>query len=631
MTDGGPLAKEPVDEFRMRQMLEHLPFFAIMVDRTRRFVWVNRLDPTLTPDQVLGQYVDQFIHPESLPTTIETIERAFTRREIGHYEARAYGEGQVNTWYGTTVVPLPPNENGDERALLLSNDVTKQHLAEEALQASEQRFRVLTESSPDLIAIVDHEQRVLYLNRAPAAETGLRVADVISKTIRELTHRDQGDLAESTVARVLKSGEPGRYEAQGALDDRSYVCRVIRISPENESPKALITTTDVTAQRRADAEREVLEAQLQQSQKLEAIGQLAGGVAHDFNNLLLVIQNHVEFAGNALAAGGDPRPELAAIMTAAERAQEVTQGLLTIGRRQPRKAQVFDLSELVVSSMRLWRRMIPESIDVDLDLMDIAFIDADRTQIEQVLMNLCLNARDAITGTGRIQVRVTRRDLEDELQQGWLSLIVHDTGSGMAPATLARAFEPFFTTKPPGKGSGLGLSMVHSLTTQNGGRLSIESASGKGTKVCISFPEVAQHVKSDAQPAPMRVVSKQSGTILVTEDDALVRGIVVRVLHEAGYRVLEAANGQEAVDLFISQQAHIDLVILDAVMPGLGGKEAYERIIQLRPGAKVLFSSGYSAEALPESFLKAHGIVVLAKPYRPTTLLTAVERALHEG
>jgi signal transduction histidine kinase/ActR/RegA family two-component response regulator len=498
----------------MRQMLEHLPFFAIMVDRSRHFVWVNRLDPTLTPEQILDHRVDEFIHPEWLPLAIETIERAFTRGEIGHYEARAYGEGQMNTWYGTTVVPLPPNENGDERALLLSNDVTKQHLAEES-------------------------------------------------------------------------------------------------------------------KRRADAEREVLAAQLQQSQKLEAIGQLAGGVAHDFNNLLLVIQTHVEFAERALAEGGDARPELAAIMTAAERAQEVTRGLLTIGRRQPRKALVFDLSDLVVSSMKLWRRMIPASIDVDLDLIgEPAFIDADRTQIEQVLMNLCLNARDAIDGTGSIQVSVTRRGLDDEIEPGWLNLTVSDTGSGMAPATLAHAFEPFFTTKPPGKGSGLGLSMVHSLTTQNGGRLSIESAWGKGTRVSVCFPEVSKH-KSEVPPEPNPVVSQRTGTILVTEDDTLVRQIVVRVLQQAGYQVLEACNGQEAVDLFAEHRSQIDLVILDAVMPGMGGKEAYERIIQLQPNAKVLFSSGYSAEALPESFLEAHGIVVLAKPYRPATLLTAVERALN--
>jgi PAS domain S-box-containing protein len=613
----------------MRQMLEHLPFFAIMVDRNRRLVWVNRLDPTLTPEQVLDHRVDEFIHPEWLPLAIETIERAFTRGEIGHYEARAYGEGQVNTWYGTTVVPLPPNERGDERALLLSNDVTKQHLAEEALQASEQRFRLLTEASPDLIAIVDHEQRVLYMNRDPPVETGLRVTDVLGKTIRELTYPDFAELAESTVSRVLHTGEPGRYEARGARDQRHYVCRVIRISPPNESPRALITTTDVTAQRRADAEREVLAAQLQQSQKLEAIGQLAGGVAHDFNNLLLVIQNHVEFAERAVAEGGDPRPELAAIMTAAERAQEVTRGLLTIGRRQPRKAQVFDLSDLAVSSMKLWRRMIPESIDVDLDLMgEPAFINADQTQIEQVLMNLCLNARDAITGTGSIQVSVTRRGLDDEIEPGWITLIVSDTGTGMAPATLAHAFEPFFTTKPPGKGSGLGLSMVHSLTTQNGGRLSIESAWGKGTRVGVCFPEVSKN-KSEAPPEPNRVVARRTGTILVTEDDALVRQIVVRVLQQGGYHVIEACNGQEAVDIFTEHQSHIDLVILDAVMPGMGGKEAYERIIQLQPNAKVLFSSGYSAEVLPESFLQAHGIVVLSKPYRPVTLLTAVERALN--
>jgi CheY-like chemotaxis protein len=193
---------------------------------------------------------------------------------------------------------------------------------------------------------------------------------------------------------------------------------------------------------------------------------------------------------------------------------------------------------------------------------------------------------------------------------------------------MARAFEPFFTTKAPGKGSGLGLSMVHSLATQNGGRLSIKSAPGEGTRVCICFPEATQDQPYAVAPEPSGAVSKRSGTILVTEDEALVRQIVVRVLQEAGYRVLEASNGQQAVEIFTKHQMQIDLVILDAVMPGLGGKETYERIIQLQPKAKVLFSSGYSADALPEPFLQAHGITLLPKPYSPSTLLNAVERAL---
>lgn len=631
MATGGMVGLEPVDDFRLRQMLEHLPFFAIMIDRERRFVWVNRLDPTLSPEQVLGQHVDDFIHPEWLPLAIKTIERAFDEGVIGHYEARAYGEGAVSTWYGTTVVPLPPNEHGAARALLLSNDVTKQHLAEEALHASEQRFRLLTEASPDLIAIVDQEQRLLYLNRDPPNEEGMQRHDVLGKTMAELTHPEHAAEAKATIAHVLESGVAGSFEGRSAIGDRTYVCRVICLSKGPEGARALITATDVTAQRQADRERADLEVQLQQSQKLEALGQLAGGVAHDFNNLLLVILNRAEFARTAVEQGADPSPELAAIVAAANRAQEVTRGLLTIGRKQPRRARAFDLTDLVRRSTQLLRHTIPESISVVLDLPEKSSqVHADPTQIEQVLMNLCLNARDAIDGHGTVRIRIAPAPADEDSARGWVELSVRDSGRGMDPPTLARAFEPFFTTKPAGEGTGLGLSMVHSLALQNGGRVSIESALGEGTSVQILLPAAV----FDAEVAPPRSerivgLRPDKGTILVAEDEELVRQIVVRVLTRAGFRVLEAANGRQAIDAFREHRSTIDLVILDAVMPDVGGKGAYEAIVQMAPEAKVLLSSGYAADALPEPFLQDRGLRMLPKPYRPKELLEAVDLLLH--
>ncbi len=628
--DDPPAEFEQVDEYRQRQMLAHLPYFAVMIDSERRFRWVNRLDSTLSLKQVIGKRVDDFIQPEYWPLAATTIERAFTTGEVQRYEACAYGEGEMATWYGTTVVPLPVTSDGRERALLLSSDVTKQRQAELALRKSEGRFRQLTESSPDFIAIVDQELRVRYLNRSPPEDTGLAREDVLGMSIAELTDPKYLESAKKCICSVFETGEPGTYESTGALDRRDYSTRVILLSEGGSKPQALLIATDITQQRRADAERKALEQHLQDAQKLETVGQLAGGVAHDFNNLLLVMQTHLEFARSAVEAGEDPLPELDAIAAASQRAQEITRGLLTIGRRQPHQPRILNLTTFIQSTMKLLRRVIPESMEVEVSVgSEPCFIRADAGQLEQVLINVCFNARDAIDGGGRITVGLKQVQPDEAGGDSFLALTVRDTGCGMDEATLARAFEPFFTTKPVGSGTGLGLSMVHSLVSQNGGRIELDSAPGQGTSLTLLFPQSREpstsaetQTKTDAHPA------RCSGTILVAEDDPSVRRIVKRVLTRAGYRVLEAENGQLAVELFGNHHAEIDLVMLDAVMPTLGGKDAYEQIARIRPGVRTLFSSGYSAEALPQSFLEARGLSLLPKPYRPDALLKAVERAL---
>jgi two-component system cell cycle sensor histidine kinase/response regulator CckA len=625
----------PLDEARMQQMLEHLPSFAVMLDRQRRFVWVNRLDPTLRREQVIGHPVDDFLTSPAVDTAREAIERAFVTGEPTRYEVRGYADGDIEAWYQSTVIPLPPDDGeSDGLVMVLSTDVTKQHLAEQALRESERRFRRLTESSPDFIMMVDGDLRITYLNRDPGPESGQSPADIIGRALPELTHNDDRHTVATTVRHVLDTGEPGSYGARGTRDDQYYTCRVIRLSGEGDEPTALIAATDVTQQRRAEAQHAKLEAQLQQAQKLETIGQLAGGVAHDFNNILFVIQNHLEFAREALESNDDPSPELEVIAEAAERAQEMTRSLLTIGRRQARKPRILDLREIIERNAQLLRRTIPESISVEVEVGDEATpVCADPTQIDQVLLNLCLNARDAISGTGTIHLSVARAEHAPRDETGpWLALRVHDTGSGMDEATLARALEPFFTTKPLGKGTGLGLSMVHSLVTQNQGRLELDSTPGEGTTVTLYFPAVAASREAPEDGAA-RAQAQTGGseTILVAEDDAAVREIVVRVLAKAGYRVLEAEDGQRAVSLFGQQPGAIDLVLLDAVMPALGGKDAYELLVQVRPDVKVLFCSGYAADVLSQDFLDAHNLSVLSKPYRSDTLLETVRRVLGSG
>ncbi len=626
---------EKLDEHRMLQMLQHLPYFAVMIDRQRRFVWVNRIDPTLTMDQVIGVRLDVYLHPEALAIACDAIERAFTTGDIIRYEARAYGEGNVESWYGTTVVPLPPNDAGEERALLLSTDVTERHLAEAALRDSERRFRLLTESSPDFVAIVDDELQIKYINRVPNPDGEFPREQLIGMTMAQVTPPAYVDVAEATIRRVLETGEPGGYETSGGLDDRDqyYVVRVLRLS----SDEVLVVVTDATARREAEAERAQLQAQLQHAQKLESIGQLAGGVAHDLNNILFVIQNSLEFAREAIREGRSVEAEFDAIAAVTARAEAMTRSLLTIGRRQRREAKIFDLRQLIREGAGLWRRAIPESITLEVETPEQpVVVRADATQLEQVLLNLCINARDAIAstdaGTGRIHVSLARCDVAPATRTGrWLSVEIRDTGTGMDEVTMARAFEPFFTTKPVGKGTGLGLSMVHSLVTQNEGRIEVASEVGRGTTFTVYLPEVDERGEPLDRPAPSTLPrARGSGTILVAEDDAGVRILVARILAGAGYTVIEAEDGQRAVDLYTQRLHDIDLVLLDAVMPTLRGRETYEHLVRLRPDVKVLFCTGYAADALPDSFIASRGLTVLTKPYLPETLLEAIHQLLSQ-
>lgn len=617
-----------LDARSMLQMLECLPYFAVVLDRRRRFVWVNRLDPTLAPEQVIGHGAEEFLHPSSVEISIEAIERAFETGEVVNYEIRGYADGVTESWYECMAIPLPPDEHGELRAMVLSIDATKRHVAEQALRASERRFRLLTETSPDVITIVDRNMRIIYLNREPRSEVAASREQMLGRSVADFMHPEFVARAEASIRKALETGERSSYEVLG-INGRTYSCRALRLS--DTDPNALVLATDITEQRQAEAQQARFEAQLQQAQKLESIGALAGGVAHDFNNILFVIQSHLEFARQALAAGDDPQVEFEAIDTAVGRAAELTRSLLTIGRRQPRTLEVFDLRELAERSTKLLQRIIPESIRVELRVEDQPMtVRADPNAIEQVLLNLCINARDAIEGTGTIELHLSRTQRGPAGEPGrWLKLSVRDTGRGMDQATLARAFEPFFTTKPLGKGSGLGLSMVHSLVTQNEGRIGLDSAPGEGTTVSVYLTEVDELGRA-LDEAPARVQPQIGGgeTILVAEDDAAVRELVVRILRGAGYRVIEAEDGQRAVELFAEQPDAIDLVLLDAVMPALGGKDAYELIAKQRPDVAVLFASGYSADTLPQSFLDAHGLRVLSKPYRSDALLEAVRQAL---
>ncbi|HEY6726256.1 MAG TPA: PAS domain S-box protein [Polyangiaceae bacterium] len=395
-------------------------------------------------------------------------------------------------------------------------------------------------------------------------------------------------------------------------------------------------TNDVYAVARDITEQRATETQLRHAQKMEAVGQLAGGVAHDFNNLLLAILANAELAMAGVSASSQTAEHLTEIESAGRRAADLTKQLLAFSRGQPFRPVPVDLNQLIQSLMKLVRRLLPENIIIDLiPGHNLASVSADPSQLEQVIVNLCVNARDAMDRGGQLTIEtenvlVNARYCEAHswARPGrYVLLSVTDTGSGMTPEVRERAFEPFFTTKGPQQGTGLGLSTVYGIVRQHGGMVSIYSEPGQGTTFKIYLPadsRLATDVGSKLQSAP----PSGQEVILLAEDDSRVRKAVIQILQRAGYRTMAAADGREAVRLLREQPDAVHLVILDVVMPELGGPETWQLMREVQPGLRAIFTSGYA----DRRYLKRlpPDADVLGKPFRAEELLSRIRKRLDE-
>jgi len=385
-------------------------------------------------------------------------------------------------------------------------------------------------------------------------------------------------------------------------------------------------------------ERRKLEQDLRLAQRLESVGRLAGGIAHDFNNILVVILSHAEMLQRELRAAGmiEQADQAKAIRAAGDRAAGLTRQLLTFSRGHPTRPRPTDLVELIGSLGSLLSRLIGEHIDFDLDLpRGPITVRADRSQIEQLVVNLAANARDAMPAGGRLRVELAHHFHDESgvlprLEPGrYAAIRVIDTGDGMSQEQLDRAFDPFYTTKPPGSGSGLGLATVHSIAEQCGGGAYIESVLGKGTTVSVLLPLCsAEPVSTESGPPLVSKSTTGSETILIAEDEAAIRKLMGNALEQYGYHVLRAADGAEALEIARSYQSDIDLVVTDVVMPQLSGPEFVKQLLEFRPGTKVIFMSGYARDGAVSDVSAPENTEVLEKPFSPDVLLSAARRLL---
>ena len=535
-----------------------------------------------------------------------------------------------------TNISVESLEHAIHHALAIGSQERQRRQAEAALRASEERFRALVENSSDALMLIDAEGRVTYVAPSSQRHLGWAPDEMLGKSIFDFLHPDDRELAGVRMAEALqRPGETVTAELRFKHADGAW--RIMEGVGVNRLSDPSVGAIIVNA--RDITERRKLEDQLRQAQKMEAVGQLAGGVAHDFNNLLTAILGYCNLMIDDIPKEDPLRQDLAEIKAAGERAAALTRQLLAFSRRQILQPQVVDVNALVRQMEKLLRRLISEDVELVTALApDLPAIRVDPASIEQVLVNLAVNARDAMPKGGRLTIETATVELDagyvathPSVTPGWhVMLAVSDTGEGMDAATRARIFEPFFTTKEQGKGSGLGLATVYGIVKQSGGWIWVYSEPGHGTTFKVYFPRVAEvaapATTSAAPPASVR----GSETILVVEDDETIRNLVLKVLKGNGYTVLVAANGDEAERVAGQHHGRIHLLITDVVLPGLSGPEVARRLVTTRTDTRVLYLSGYTNDAVLRRGVLEAGVAFLQKPFTPGVLGRKIREVLDQ-
>ncbi len=522
---------------------------------------------------------------------------------------------------------------------------------------TDRRFLGLLEAAPDAMVCVEGDGRIALVNAQAERLFRYQREELIGQQVEILVPENMRGMHPAQRAGYVADPKPrpmgGGVELAGRRRDGSTFPAEISLSAIDSGDGILITAAvrDATERLAIQAERERLrteterdrtERQRQQSQRLESLGQLAGGVAHDFNNLLGVISSYAAFVAEETERRGPGEPweairaDIEQVMRAADRAAGLTHQLLSFARREVVQPRVLSLNETVASVEQLLRRTLGEHVELMTVLAsDLWPVLADPGQIEQVLVNLAVNARDAMSGGGKLTIETANTDVDQvyaadgpRLASGrYVAVKVSDTGTGMSPEVIDRAFEPFYSTKPKGEGSGLGLATVYGIITQAGGSARIYSEPGIGTTLNLLLPVTDLAPSHHAQPPP-RPVRGRGEAILIVEDEAALREVTRRILARNGYEVLVASNGYQAINLATTGTQHLDVLLTDVVMPGMQGKEVAERVRLLRPEARVLYMSGYTHGLLGVQGVLEPGVHLLEKPFSETSLLAKLHVVL---
>ena len=580
--------------------------------------WFDHFLPETIREQI--REVFQKVQNDEVPLE-EVFENAVLTRQ---------GEERIIAWNNSLI----RDESGDIIGTLSSGqDITRRIVTERELRKSEEKYRSFFEDDLTADYITTPEGRLLFCNPAYLDIFGFpTLEEALNYNIQDLYHssKDRNKL----LTELRKKKRLKNYEMQLQKVDGSPLFVTANVIGRFDEQDNLIEIKgylfDVTQHKKT-------EEQFWLAQKMEAIGRLAGGVAHDFNNLLSVINGYSDLAMHRLSQNHMLQKDLSMIFQAGKKAEALTRQLLAFSRRQVMQPRIIDLNILIDDLEKMLKRLIEEDIQLITQKdPDLGAVKADPTQIEQVLLNLAVNSRDAMPQGGKLIIETSNVLLSSDLVHErvtmaagpYVLIVVTDTGVGMDEQTMANIFEPFFTTKEKGKGTGLGLSTVYGIIKQSGGYIWVYSEPGKGTTFKIYLPQVIEEVEDIViQRSPPETL-KGKETILLVEDDQGVRDVSEMILREFGYQVLKAENGEEALQVIEKNGKEIQLMITDLVMPGMSGKELTDRLSGLENGFKVLYLSGYTDEAIVHHGILDKGINFLAKPFGTEELLRKVREIL---
>jgi two-component system cell cycle sensor histidine kinase/response regulator CckA len=613
--------------------LEEGRFVAVNTTALRQFGF--------TAEEVIGRTALElriWVRPEERARLFDGLEEGDTRTAEVQFRMK---NGEIRTH----LLSVARFDAEDRQAYLLTAgvDLTERKQTEQALRAAEERYRTLVEKLP-LVTYVSE------LDTGAAIYMGPQVEELLGYPVDEhlgsldlfwrILHPDDRERVRLETEAALERGElfEGEYRLIARdgrvvwIRDQAAVVRDVRGRPLYGQGFLL----DITAEKQAREEHDRLEAELRQSQRLEAVGRLAGGLAHDFNNLLTAIGGYTEFLLEGLPDDASLRADAEEIRKGVQRASALTRQLLAFSRREVVERRSLDLNEIVTEMDRFLRRLIGTDVElVTLLAPGLGHVTGDRSQLEQVIVNFALNARDAMPAGGKLVIQTANVTVAGPIVNAqapvepgdYVTLFVQDTGVGMDAETRARVFEPFFTTKDVGEGTGLGLSTIFGIVEQSGGRIYVQSEPGQGTTFQIYLPRSERGAAAEEPPPPAVTALAGSETILLVEDEEVLRALAARTLRSQGYKVLEARYASAALELWRQHQEEIDLVVTDIVMPGMSGVELAEQLAAARPNLTIVLMSGYSDADVADRVPIASRGGFLAKPFTPTGLLRTVREA----
>jgi PAS domain S-box-containing protein len=597
--------------------------------------------------EILGQHFSRFYTAEDRAARAPQQALETARRE-GHFSDEGWRVRKDGSRFWASVV-IDPIKNRDGELVgfaKVTRDLTERQAAHSSLLESERRYRRLVEAVVDYaIFQLDTDGRIATWNVGAERIKGYSSHEAIGRHF-SMFYTEEDRASDVPVNALATAATAGRFEAEGwrVRKDGSRFWALVVIDAIRDENDRLIgfakVTRDITERHEAQRDLRETQAQLAASQKMEAIGQLGGGIAHDFNNLLMIVQGNLEVAQRhtrQLPESADLQRYLGNAMRGAQRAAALTSRLLAFSRRQALDPKPVDVNKFISGSMEFLQRALGEMVEIEaVGDASIWSIEVDPNQLESALVNLAINARDAMPNGGKLTIEAANVFVDDdyvrlnpEVNEGQhVAICVSDTGIGMSKEVAARAFEPFYTTKEAGHGTGLGLSQVYGFVKQSGGHVKIYSEVGQGTTVKMYFPRLVQRTLEEEAVEDLPIAEGESETILVVEDDPDVRAYLLDTLRELKYRVVPANNAQAALRVLEQDTNRVDLLLTDMVMPGLNGRELGRRAQALRPGLQVVYMTGYSRNAVLHQGRLDHGVDLIQKPVSQAQLATRIRQIL---